>query len=168
MKFQQYIQPIGECGIAFGADDKIITAGHVIKEINAPKFRFGTTMFLTESYVFHQSDTALKDGSEIDLSMYKSGIKSPLKLHLSDIIPGTEVECHTWKRKGNEFEYSVVSGVIDEIYGNFFSCKMRDAILYEGNSGSPLLVGDKVIGVLHGGIDGTAICVFQKILPFMI
>ena len=49
MKFQEYIQPIGECGIAFTANEKIITAGHVIDEIETNRFRFGSMMFSKDS-----------------------------------------------------------------------------------------------------------------------
>ena len=168
MKFQQYIQPIGECGIAFTANEKIITAGHVIDEIETNRFRFGSMMFSKDSYLFHQGNTDLQDGREIDVSMYKSEFESSLILNMTDITPGTEVKCHSWMRKGNGFEYVIVPGVVDEIKGNFFSCKMKEAILGKGNSGSPLLIDNNVIGVLHGGLEQTTICVFQKILPFMI
>ena len=66
-----------------------------------------------------------------------------------------------------KFFDAMMENVVDEIKGNFFSCKMKEAILGKGNSGSPLLIDNNVIGVLHGGLEQTTICVFQKILPFM-
>lgn len=165
--FKESIQPIGECGIAFTANGKLFTAGHVISEIDSARFRFGSRLYDLSSHVFHSYDTEQNGTNGLDVTMYAFNQESSLEMSLIELTPGAEVECHTWARKGNGFEYAVVKGTVDEIEGNFFTCTMCEVLLREGNSGSPLLIGNKVVGILHAGQPDTTLCAFQKVLPFM-
>ena len=59
------------------------------------------------------------------------------------------------------YELCTSRATIVDIIGNFIICEM-DEPLEEGRSGSPLICGDKVVGILHGGIEGK-MCIFQSI-----
>lgn len=166
--YKEYIQPIGECGIGFIASEKLFTAAHVIVEMGAAKFRFKSRLYNPGTHMYHSYNTETNGVNGLDVTIYEGEADSPLKLSALDIEVGAEVECHTWVRVGNGFEYVIVKGMVHELEGNFFSCIMDDIVLDEGNSGSPLLIEDRVIGILHGGRKDTAFCVFQRILPFML
>ena len=56
-QYKEYIQPIGECGIAFTAGGQLYTAGHVISEMDFPRFRYGSILYEVSSHVFHTYDT---------------------------------------------------------------------------------------------------------------
>ena len=58
------------------------------------------------------------------------------------------------------YELRTSQATVVDIMGNFIICEMEES-LEEGRSGSPLICGDKVVGILHRGIDGK-ICVFQS------
>lgn len=172
MTYKPYIQPFGDDAVAFFADKKLITAGHVIADQTVSQFYVSHNIYKTDSYIYFRYDDKKNheyDGSEIDLAVYESkSDRSPLELSTDDLKSGQRVECHTLMHKNNSFEYVIVPGVVDQFKKNFFSCKMDNALLKEGNSGSPLLVGNKVIGILHGGNPGTNVCVFMKVLPFIL
>lgn len=51
---------------------------------------------------------------------------------------------------------------IEEIQENRFIVCHTSIMLQEGASGSPLLSGNKVVGILVAGIPDTDICVFQS------
>ena len=167
-QYKEYIQPIGECGIAFTAGGQLYTAGHVISEMDFPRFRYGSKLYEVSSHVFHTYDTQQNGTAGLDVTIYESAQESSLEICAFLPTVGSEVECHTWMRKANGFEYAVVKGTVDEIEGNFFTCIMSEVLLREGNSGSPLLIGNKVVGILHAGEPGTTLCAFQMILPFMV
>ena len=172
MAYKSYILPLGDEAIAFMAGEKLITAGHAIIEQKVNQFYFSQHTYKIDSYIYFRYDdkeNQERDGSEIDLAVYESkSERSPLELSTELLKTGQRVECNTLIHKNNSFEYVIVPGVVDQFEGNFFSCKMDNAILKEGNSGSPLLIGNKVVGILHGGEPGTNMCVFMKVLPFIL
>jgi hypothetical protein len=172
MTYKSYILPLGDEAIAFMAGEKLITAGHAIIEQKVNQFYFSQHIYKIDSYIYFRYDdkeNQERDGSEIDLAVYESkSERSPLELSAELLNTGQRVECHTLIHKNNSFEYVIVPGVVDQFEENFFSCKMDNAILKEGNSGSPLLIGNKVVGILHGGEPGTNMCVFMRVMPFML
>ena len=58
------------------------------------------------------------------------------------------------------YELCTSRATVVDIVGNFIICEMEEP-LEEGRSGSPLICGDKVVGILHGGIEGKT-CIFQS------
>ncbi len=172
MTYKSYILPFGDDGVAFLAEDKLITAAHVVVEQTINQFYLAQNIYEIDSYMYCRYDKKENeecDGTEIDVVVYQSKSEySPLKLSTEDPESGQRVECHTLIHKNNSFEYIIVPGVVDQFENNFFSCKMDNTILKEGNSGSPLLIGNKVVGILHGGEPGTNMCVFMKVLPFIV
>ena len=59
------------------------------------------------------------------------------------------------------YELCTSQATVVDIIGNFIICEM-DKHLEKGRSGSPLICGDKVVGILHGGKEGK-MCAFQTI-----
>ncbi len=176
MNLKEYIYPIYSGGTIVGqgflADGYFITAAHVVEDfprcftrINEKFFGFShfnpgkRPVFIGEGNIHH-------DPTMIDVAIYPfDDIISPLKL-ISYTPP-----------KGDEFDSYSMHEVIDfttlnppcELRkvpatacgaeeGNYFYCNCKQ---YGGSSGSPLIRGNQVIGIMHGG-DGEGLCAFLK------
>lgn len=173
---KQYIFPIYSGGTIVGqgfvADGYFITAAHVVKDfpscftrINGKRIGFSNfypdkhLAFIGEGDIYH-------DSSMMDVAIYPCGeIESPL--HLSENIP----------QKGETLESYCMHEVMDfsrlnppcelrmkpafakgQEDGNYYYC---DCEQYGGSSGSPLLMGKDVVGIMHGG-NNQGLCAFLK------
>lgn len=176
MDLKQYIYPIYSGGTIVGqgflAGGYFITAAHVVKDfprcftrINGKTFGFSGfypdkhPIFIGEGNIHH-------DPMMIDVAVYPyDEIISPLKL--TSYIPP----------KGDTLDSCSIHEVIDFTSlnppcklrmvpasawgveeGNYFYCDCKQ---YGGSSGGPLIQGNQVIGIMHGG-DGNGICAFLK------
>ena len=172
MELSQYIFPIYSGGTIVGqgfvADGYFVTAAHVVKDfpecfvvLNGKRFDLAKegTAFIGDGDIDH-------DPLMIDAAAYPfDSIDSPL--HLSDFVP----------QKGDVLENYCVHEVMDvsslnphfnltmepavstgDDEDNYFFCHCKR---YGGSSGSPLLKGNEVVGVMHGG-DDNELCTFLK------
>ncbi len=171
---EQFILPIisGDtiAGQGFIADGFLITAAHVVWEhpncftvINGTKFELSANS-LSQKYI-GEGDIN-HDPTLIDLAMFKCNlIDSPL--HLSEytfhkdetLLNYCKHEVTDTSRLNPTYKLEKVTAIITgEEEGNYFYCTCKQ---YPGSSGSPLLKGNLVIGIMHGG-DCNELCAFLK------
>lgn len=131
-----------------------ITAGHVIAECEHPRIRIdGRTIDLTDPLVCENS----QDPSGLDLAIFDVGRTcGELELNEGDVTEGTCLQNHRYRTVAAGIE--LVDGEVtvnDYREGNYFG-GLGDSSLKEGSSGSPVLTGNKVAGMVCGGNnDGT-------------
>lgn len=178
MNLEQYILPIFDNGASVGqgfvADGYFITAAHIVKDspscyivLNGKRHELSK-----EEFVFLGEGDIHHDETMVDIAVYScEEISSPL--HLSDYKPhkGDQFDSYCIKENSNPFsleklspqtsslilniEQAVVKGNED---GNYFYCQCKR---FGGSSGSPLLKGNEVVGIMHGG-DDNGLCAFLK------
>ena len=172
MELSQYIFPIYSGGTIVGqgfvADGYFITAAHVVKDCSECfAVLNGKRLELSKKEPAFIGDGDLEhDPQMIDVVLYIfDEIDSPL--HLSDFVP----------QKGEIFESYCMHEVMDanslnpnfkstmepaistgDDESNYFYCHCKR---YGGSSGSPLLKGNQVAGIMHGG-DNKELCAFLK------
>lgn len=165
-------------GVVVG--DLFITAGHVANKGNSISMKIGKDFYcidkntvvacleestnaegLFNDYAIYKLNTSYNDlcidrsipaiGSILKSYSYKHIIKHNATA-ASDLFANTPIESH---------EFHISKATVVDVVGNFIVCEMEEP-LEEGRSGSPLFFNDKVVGILHGGIEGK-VCVFQLI-----
>jgi hypothetical protein len=92
---------------------------------------------------------------KIDVAVFKfENFHSPLKI--ANALPEVGDELlnvhyqHLISAEGSRSLYTVSNGVVREITEDFFTCDMNPSIS-DGSSGSPILSGDVVYGIVCGG-----------------
>ncbi len=170
---------IDDVGQFFFADGYFITAAHVVKQhpncfINIE----GTIIKLSDIPLVVQGEGDVdKDPDQVDVAIYKYSVASPL--HLSTYKPQQtdllESHCmavrydNTTGRYYNELDVKKAI-LLNREEGNYFYCS---CFRFGGSSGSPLLIGNQVVGMMHGGdgrttgIESVGLCAFLKIESFL-
>lgn len=176
MELKEYIFPIFSGGTIVGqgflADGYFITAAHVVKDFPSSFTiikgkRFGFSNFYPDKHpIFIGEGNIHHDPKMIDIAIYPyDDIKSPLTL--SSYIP----------QKGDRFDSCSMYEVMDftslnpscklkmvtasawgEEEGNYFFCDCKQ---FGGSSGGPLIRGNEVVGIMHGGNED-GLCAFLK------
>lgn len=171
---EQYIYPIfGEnrtiIGQGFVADGLFITAAHILKIYVAPYILVnGRTYALSKEpplFVSFFEDTNVPEDS-YDLAVYNfKGVESPLTLssYLPQIGDVLSSHCMVEVAEGTSIfaDRRIILDTtpaypIGAVQGNYFVC---ECVRHEGSSGSPLLINNDVVGIMHGGY-GNDECVF--------
>ena len=172
MEYNNYIFPIKGAldGTGSLVGNLFITAGHVVASFVSPSINIGEeSIFLTEEKRIFFDENISRSSEGYDLAVYKlDGIESPILL--SEDTPDKNVELlnisykHTSVENpeytGSVFDLPRIEkwipetkhGHVIEYYDNYFECIM-DEDLCRGRSGSPLLDGNKVVGILYGDKD---------------
>lgn len=160
-------------GQGFVADDFFITAAHVVKnypncfvEINGSRVKLCD---VTPIYI-GKGDID-KDSKAEDVAIYAfDNIHSFLHLSArtlskSDYIRSVCIAVNHESANNQYYRdlYILEATLLDQTEGNYFYCKCAR---YEGSSGSPLIVGNEVVGIMHGG-DSNGLCAFLKPISFM-
>ena len=143
------------CGNAVIVGHYLITSGHLFFNNNVLYFNLDGIKYEI------QKDNALicedvKDGiGKHDIAIFKlENICSPLKI--ANTLPSVGDELlnihykHYVSAEGNHSDYTVSNGVVRELIEDFFICDMKPSI-FDGSSGSPILLGDVVYGIVCGG-----------------
>lgn len=166
------------CGVL--VDDLFITAGHVIESAVSPTIYYeGQTINLHKEdaivYTFMDDNTLSQNGN--DVAVFKlHGIISPLSLCDCEIekvhhpinisyhhVYNTKIDSTlpTIFRRPDKIEpLQCDVEISDRIENSFLECH-TSILLHKGSSGSPLLDGNRVLGILIAGQEGTDLCVFQ-------
>ena len=173
MELKQYIFPIYCGGTIIGqgflADGCLITAAHVVKDfpdcftlLNGKRFEFSKAepLFIGEGDIY-------RDPSMQDVAIYQYN-EADSSLHLSVITPqrGDTLENYCmhevmdFNKLNPSFELKMEPATVDgDEEGNYFFCNCHR---FGGSSGSPLLKGNNVVGIMHGG-DDKGLCAFLKV-----
>lgn len=161
-------------GIGTFVDDMFITAAHVIESDKI------TIKFENKDIILHRKDNLIpecdfKDKNRYDVAVFKvADIKSPFVL--AEDLPSIGERLISFSHKhiviSRESEKkSLFENIPDEKYekkysigtfnnlieGNYFYCDMSVA-LEEGRSGSPIVINNKIFGILHGGLQDHFCC----------
>lgn len=179
---KQYIFPIYSGGTIIGqcfvADGYLITAAHIIKDfpacytrIKGKRFEF-SKVYLTEEPIISPEPFFLgkgdyyHDSSSLDIVVFHCDvINSPLYLSTCALHKGEKLynyclhEVMVFSLLDPPCELRMVHAIVrDEEEGNYFYCNCNQ---YGGSSGSPLLKGNEVVGIMHGG-NGNGLCAFLR------
>lgn len=183
--FENYVFPVccgtkdGEsdgCGVLVG--DLFVTAGHVIEHaVVAHVYIDHVDYELCKEdalyYSFDDKDSL--DTNASDVAVFKLEGVTPSPLTLAEDSPSNDDDLtsisylHYGKKNPNAtsvfdatievYEKLVCNAKVIKLSNNFFVCDM-EVQLKPGSSGSPVLDGNKVVGILHGGKESQ--CVFQS------
>ena len=172
MDYKKYIFPIDSTtdgsGVLVG--NLFITAGHVIKMSVKPAVTIdGKSYTLGDALFLDTNEEKRSDG--LDMAIFHLyDVKSPLKLstEVSSIgnnllscsyrhvvigdasTASTNIFCSAIKE---DWVFEERIGTIINFYDNYFDCQFEES-LSRGSSGSPILNGDKVYGILYGDKEG--------------
>lgn len=175
---EQCIFPImngDECiGQGFIADGYFITAAHIIKD--CPKYfvKIGGITYKPIEFtpVFQGERDIWNDETQHDVIMYKFN-KVPSPLHLSarrvtseDILRSYCMFIRYDDKSNLYYNELSVEEVILKNQGteNYLWC---EANRFEGSSGSPLLIDNEVVGIMHSG-NNNGVCTFLKVRSFIL
>lgn len=166
--FGQHADIIGQ---GFIADGYFITASHVLNLDSAAYIVYqGKTISLTKETPIVNSCPPMENGivnldetSPADVAVFNfKGVSSPL--HLSEYVPSKGEELLSLCVFDNHGIFSEKSGYVlsekkgvtmQERTGNYYGCGINRR---SGSSGSPLLIGNDVVGIMQSGHDND-ICV---------
>ncbi len=163
MDYSKYIIPLNG-GTGFVINNLFITAGHVVDKEQISINILGINYKRVFWEVSNKSDG-------VDLAIYKCETNnSPLCFEANIPPKDTEFinysykhfsikkECNNkdnffYKTDNEEIILETTTGKVIEYYDNYIECIM-DTPLCEGRSGSPLMNGKNVVGILIGDKDG--------------
>lgn len=161
LDIDKYIVPIFNAnntdGIGFFVGHYFFTCGHVVAAgcpfffINGKKYLLEKEKALFLSTL--DSESTFENGLDIAVFPIDS-VNSPLEFADKPVEIGAELtSLCAFRRYSEEYgeAWSVerIPGRVTHEMGNFFKCDLSWA-LHEGSSGSPILLDDKVIGLLCG------------------
>jgi len=161
------------CGVLI--ENWFVTAAHVVQEHDFILFIDGNTIRLNKSdaLIFKYNQT--ENGADIAIFRLE-GYKSPLRfdtnlpqkgmmldsISYEHVVEGKSSIENIFRDETKDwYKLTECQANIIELAGNFFKCK-TSTILKPGSSGSPVFRNGKVFGILHGGLPGKPICVFQS------
>lgn len=158
MNKYKYILPIGStnyvdgCGCLIG--NLFITAGHIISMAEKPFILLqGEKIYLENPLYFEVNN---KDYTRYDLAIFPfPSVNSELSLFEGEIKQGMRLSSVSFKEEMCGTVLFECNVIVDKFsLGNYFGA-ITDKNLKEGSSGSPVLVGNEVAGILiYGNNDG--------------
>lgn len=151
MDYKKYILPISShnyyegCGFFIG--DYFITCGHVIEHAEKPFIYISQKQIQLDKPVFFEYS---KETSSYDLAVFHiPGINTELSLDEKIIEEGFVAHSVSFRRQGEQLvECNVTIGPNSE--ANYIS-GLSEIPLKSGCSGSPILIGNQVVGMITGG-----------------
>lgn len=151
MAREQQIYPIlntnYEEGCGFFIDHHFFTSGHIIAKAENPYIVVNEIRVSLSNPIFYQCDEY--DVNGYDLAIFDiPSCYSKLELFEDAIIPDMELKSVSFKNLGRELVETEV--ITQEQDGNYFS-GISQANLKSGSSGSPVLLENKVVGVMTKG-----------------
>ena len=136
----------GGCGFFIG--HHFITAGHVIKNSENPAISINQKRVNLTNPVFLEDNESDPNGYDLAIFDFED-FHGDLELGTDEIIPGKILRSHSFRRLGEEFVECDVE-VNDYKEGNYFG-GLSSTNLKGGCSGSPVLIGNKVVGMIVKG-----------------
>lgn len=174
---EQCLYPIidyNECvGQGFVADGFFITAAHVINDYPDSFIEIGNDRVILSKEIplYIGKGYIEKDPKEKDVAIYFFPNTRSF-LHLSsrkitniDYLRSFCIAVN-YDRAANKYHkdlHILKATLLNQEVNNYFYCKCER---YQGSSGSPLVVGNEVVGIMHSG-DDKGLCTFLKPQAFM-
>ena len=164
----KYVIPVfcetGDCGVGFFSGNLFITAGHVIHDNDTHIYFNGRVYNLKEDKAIKLfvTDPDGDDELQNDYAIFKfDRVDSPIRLGHYTPQKGKSLTCisfiHDPSMLGTP-EGDIVcvkyQGQVSRNVFNFFECKM-DVVLHPGSSGSPIMNGNEVLGILSGNLSSS-------------
>lgn len=168
-------------GVGFAVGRYFVTAGHLLDDCPAATYIKGQkfTLRKEDSLIYRSMPSSEYSPDGYDIALFElPRVFCPF--HFADHEPKHSAQLTCFGYRVELSPQNGVSGVgvfaelnqekivpirceaaVDDIQGNFFGCNMN-VQLKEGSSGSPLVIGDEVYGVLDAGEQGTNKCYFQS------
>lgn len=163
MEIRNYVMPIlrraGDersfAGTAFCIENQLLTAGHVLDNVQTYYVRNAGYDFPLEHIMWWPRQLQAEDKLGYDVAVYPVGtLLSPLSLSDKDAVKGDELEVLCWQMKNGHLEQvqtpCIVRGKADE--EGYFQISTAERITH-GASGCPVLKDGKVYGMLTMGRD---------------
>ena len=134
---------------------------------NIKKEKFWNNPLSELKYIYIGIGNIYRDSTMMDIVMYPCNDIESL-LHLSEHIPLNGEHLNSYcMNEGMDFsqlnppcKLKIVPAIaLGKEEGNYFYC---DCEQYGGSSGSPLLMGNEVVGIMHGG-NNNGLCAFLKV-----
>lgn len=163
-----------ECvGQGFVADSFFITAAHVVIGYPDSFIEIGDRRIILSKEIplYIGKGDIEKDSKARDVAIYyfpntNSFLHlSPRKITNTDYLRSFCIALNH-DRTTNQFHkdlHILEATLLNQEDGNYFYCRCRR---YRGSSGSPLIVGNEVVGIMHSG-DEKDLCTFLKPESFM-
>lgn len=161
-----YIYPVMNTnyieGCGFLVDNFFITSGHVIKDSENPFIYIMGKRIRLLHPKFYECDSENVD--RFDVAVYElPELETGLELYDGEIKTGQKLESISFKNLGETLVQCDVT-VGDIFEGNYFS-GLTSKNLKAGCSGSPVLLGNKVIGIMTQGNNDNFNNPIDKALP---
>lgn len=138
-----------EEGCGFFIGHKFFTSGHVINRMDNPYIEVcGERVYLTNSTFYRSNE---HDENDYDIAIFDiPSFYGRLDLFEEAITSGIVLKSISYKSTNLGKEPVETDVVIGVQKGNYFS-GVSKANLKSGSSGSPVLIGNKVVGILTKG-----------------
>lgn len=149
--FKQLVFPVYstnyEEGCGFFVGSHFFTSGHVVSNAKDPFIIINGCKVNLVNPILYKYDS--KDSSGFDLAIYKvADYVGPLELYYGTIDSDMNLISVSYRKLGEEYIECRVD--VKDFEGNYF-IGLTDKILKSGSSGSPVLLGNKVVGVMTAG-----------------
>lgn len=152
--YKKYVHPVqstnyaGGCGFVLG--NYFITSGHVIKEAKNPYLYISGKRLALERPVFIEAN--VQDALGYDLAIFHMPIlQNTLELYEGPIEAGMQLKSVSFREETIGYVLLQCNATVIKIKdGNYFGF-LTSRNLKAGCSGSPLFLGDKVVGLMTGG-----------------
>lgn len=167
--YKKYIVPI-ETGVRMGigvfVENYFATAGHMFKNSSSIMFQYeGQRYSLNkeDAVILEDIDSNGSSDNQLDIALFNSPIPGQSPLNFADGLPKAtnsltllslnhKISKEIFSPELNPYELISPTGLfVREIY-NFFECDINEDIR-EGHSGSPIIYGNQVFGILSGCLD---------------
>lgn len=139
-----------ELGCGFFLGRYFLTSAHVIDYCEKPSIKLGDEKINLEDPVFYEWSEKNSEG--YDLAIFEiHGYDNGLDLYEGEISPGLYLTSKSYKLSDlgiQPLECKVI--VTDYVEGNYFG-GLSSINLKTGSSGSPVIDGDKVVGIMTAG-----------------
>jgi hypothetical protein len=144
--FQIYSSNYEE-GCGFFVENKFYTSGHVIEHAEKPFIEIdGKKVYLSNPYYFRYD----KEVTGYDIAIFEIPLYSgSLEWYEGEIMPGMKLLSQSYKCFGMEYVETEIETTKD-LEGNYFYGESK-INLKGGSSGSPAILGNKVVGILTAG-----------------
>lgn len=152
MRKENYILPVMNTnyveGCGFIAENLFITSGHVIKDSENPFINIRGKRIRLSHTKFYECD--IENVDKFDVAVYElPDVETGFELYDGEIKTGQILDSISFKNLGETLvQCDVTVGNMFE--GNYFS-GLTSKNLKAGCSGSPVLLGNKVVGILTQG-----------------